>query len=256
VGVEPPHPKGTKMDHDDLPVGRVLSRREVMAITGTASLAALLGLPRVAGAQDPAKPKPRDVSRVVVSPELTEGPFFVEEYLNRSDIRSDPKTGVLSPGMLLHLTINLVTVGAVAKLLPGATVDIWHCDATGRYSDEEQNGTAGLKFLRGSQVSDKDGKVEFTTIYPGWYPGRAVHIHFKIRHPRDGQTREFTSQLFFDETTTNEIHAKAPYAARGTRDTMNNRDGIYRQGGNKLMLALEKTKSGYAGVFDVGLTQE
>jgi len=241
------------MENDDLPVGRVLSRREVMAITGTASLAALLGLPQSALAQQ--KPKPRNFNHVIVSPEMTEGPFFVEEHLNRSDIRSDPKSGVMSPGTLLHLTINLVTVGQTAKPLAGATVDIWHCDAGGRYSDEEQNGTAGQKFLRGSQVSDKDGKVEFTTIYPGWYSGRAVHIHFKIRHPRGGETREFTSQLFFDETTSNEVHAKAPYAERGTRDTMNNRDGIYRQGGNKLMLALEKTKAGYAGVFDVGLTE-
>ena len=230
------------MDNDDLPVGRVLTRREVMAITGSASLAALLGLPQAAVAQQ--KPKPRNLNHVIVSPETTEGPFFVEEHLNRSDIRSDPKSGVISPGTLLHLTINLVTVGAAAQPLAGATVDVWHCDAAGRYSDEEQNGTAGQIFLRGSQVSDKDGKVEFTTVYPGWYSGRAVHIHFKI-----------TSQLFFDETTTNEVHAKAPYAERGARDTMNNRDGIYRQGGNKLMLALEKTKSGYSGIFDVGLTQ-
>jgi len=131
-------------------------------------------------------------------------------------------------------------------------VDVWHCDAAGQYSDVSDAGfnTVGQKFLRGSQVTDANGIATFTTIYPGWYSGRTVHIHFKVR-PNDNQV--FTSQLFFDEAVSDEVFANAPYAAKGQRNTRNANDGIYQQGGPQLVLDAAATSDGYAATFDIAL---
>jgi len=145
---------------------------------------------------------------------LTEGPYFVDEKLNRSDICADPSTGVLSAGVPLHLTFNVARVANSACMpLTGAYLDVWHCDAAGVYSDESANGSLGRKFLRGYQITDANGVAQFTTIYPGWYRGRAVHVHFKLRL-FTGATKsyEFTSQFFFDENLTSQVHAVSPYS--------------------------------------------
>jgi protocatechuate 3,4-dioxygenase beta subunit len=94
------------------------------------------------------------------------------------------------------MTVSLSTNTACA-VLPGARVEIWHCDATGLYSDVAQNNTRNQEFLRGYQIADENGVVNFTTIYPGWYMGRAVHIHFKVRtYSGDTRLDEFTSHFF------------------------------------------------------------
>ncbi|MGB3138331.1 MAG: hypothetical protein WBB18_16100, partial [Nodosilinea sp.] len=107
-----------------------------------------------------------------VRPQQTEGPFFVDEGLSRSDIRSDPAMGAVKPGVPLTLQFQVSQVGNDNCMpLAGAVVDVWHCDATGVYSDvaDRRASTVGQKFLRGSQVTNADGIVEFITIYPGWY---------------------------------------------------------------------------------------
>lgn len=99
------------------------------------------------------------------------------------------------------------------------------------------------------------GLVTFTTIYPGWYSGRAVHIHFKIvTQDANGRSHEFTSQLFFDQDLTTSVHGQPPYNAKGSRDTLNSTDGIYRSGGSQLLLDTVASGEGYSAVFDVGLT--
>jgi protocatechuate 3,4-dioxygenase beta subunit len=116
------------------------------------------------------------------SPALTEGPYFVEEILNRSDITVDPTDGSVQPGFPLTLNINLKQVTSCALVpLTGVYVDIWHANAAGVYSDQAANNTSGLKFLRGYQATDRQGAVRFQTVFPGWYQGRAVHIHAKVR---------------------------------------------------------------------------
>jgi protocatechuate 3,4-dioxygenase beta subunit len=154
-----------------------------------------------------------------VRPALTEGPYFVDEMINRSDIRSDPSDGSIKEGTPLNLTLYVSQInGSGCTPLAGAQVDVWHCDAAGVYSDASDPGfnTKGQKFLRGYQVTDANGMAKFTTIYPGWYQGRAVHIHFKIRtDPSSASGYEFTSQWFFDETLTDQVHAQQPYAAKG-----------------------------------------
>jgi len=196
------------------------------------------------------------VPSCVVRPELTEGPYFVDEKLDRSDIRSDPSNGSVKEGVPLLLTFVVSQVGNSCTPLAGAQVDVWHCDAAGVYSDASDPGfnTRGQKFLRGYQVTDAKGRAQFTTIYPGWYQGRAVHIHFKIRTDPNSQAGyEFTSQLFFNESTTDQVHAQEPYAQKGKRTLLNEGDGIYRNGGSKLLLDPTRSGDSYAATFDIGL---
>jgi protocatechuate 3,4-dioxygenase beta subunit len=190
----------------------------------------------------------------VVRPALTEGPYFVDEKLNRSDIRTDPTTGALRPGVPLVLNFNVSAVnGSSCVPLPNATVDVWHCDALGTYSDV--TGARGQKFLRGYQVTDGNGAAQFTTIYPGWYSGRAVHIHFKIRMFNGSQkTYEFTSQFFFPDAINQQVYAQnSPYNSKGNPDTPNSRDGIYNGGGAQLLLTPTKSSDGYTAPLDIAL---
>jgi protocatechuate 3,4-dioxygenase beta subunit len=174
----------------------------------------------------------------------------VSEDLVRSDIRSDPSTGAVKEGTPLVLTFNVSQVAnSGCSALQGATVEIWHCDAAGAYSDvtDRSFDTVGQKWLRGSQVTDANGKATFTTIYPGWYQGRAVHIHFKV-HPDTSSV--FTSQLFFDDALSDQVFTQAPYSSKGKRNTLNSNDGIYK---DLLLLTVTKTDQGYAATFDIGM---
>lgn len=188
----------------------------------------------------------------IITAEQTEGPYFVDNRLNRSDLRKDPSNGKVSEGVPLLLTLRLQRVeGSQCAPLAGATVDVWHCDAEGNYSGIDGSRS---QFLRGYQVSGKDGVVRFRTIYPGWYPGRTVHVHFKVR--AQGENRkpyELTSQLYFDDAVTDKVMTQQPYAKRGPRDRINRSDGLFRRSGRELMLRLAEDGKGYAAQFDVGV---
>ena len=193
----------------------------------------------------------------VLTAALTEGPFFVDEKLNRSDIRTDPVTGAVSAGIPLTLTFNVSRYASNACTpLTGAYLDVWHCDSTGTYSDVSGS---SKRFLRGYQITDANGVAAFTTIYPGWYSGRAVHIHFKLRlYAGSTKTYEFTSQFFFNDTLTDSVYTQSPYSSRGSRNTRNANDGIYDSLSTTdkagLTLQTSKTTDGYAGVINLGVT--
>lgn len=186
----------------------------------------------------------------ILTPAKTEGPYFVDERLKRSDIRVDPVTGSVQDGMKLTLRFVVVSSDDDCGPVSGAQVDVWHANASGLYSDEAANGTSGHKYLRGYQITGADGVAEFVTVFPGWYSGRAIHIHFKIRK----DDYEFTSQLFFDESTIDSVLATSAYASRGTPDTDNSEDNIYGSDGSELTVALKSDGSGgLKGTFTVGL---
>ena len=226
----------------------VLSRREALSRIG-ASSAALLTLALPARAAAP----PSCFAR----PQQTEGPFFVEEELDRSDIRSDPRTGAVRPGVPLRLTFNVSRMsGATCVPLAGAKVDLWHCDAAGRYSDARSRGSSsvGEKFLRGYQRTNAAGTAQFLTIYPGWYGGRTVHVHFKIRTAASSASPyEFTSQLYFDDALTDRVYASESYAAGRRRSMRNADDFLFRDGGSQLLIVPVQDAPGYAATFDIGL---
>jgi protocatechuate 3,4-dioxygenase beta subunit len=240
------------MEKDDIPVGRLLTRREALALLGAGGAALLAG----GGLRAYAAEMKPDAKLCVVKPEQTEGPYFMEAKLNRSDIRTDPLDGQRREGVPLALTMRVATVAAGScSPIVGAMVDLWQCDATGAYSDvrDDRFNTVGKRFLRGYQLTDGDGRARFTTIYPGWYPGRAVHVHFKVRVKGDAKNHEFVSQLYFDDALTERVHSQPPYSSHPGRRTRNAEDGLYRNGGRELTLAVTESKDGYAASFDVGM---
>jgi protocatechuate 3,4-dioxygenase beta subunit len=247
---------------------RPLSRREMLCGTGATILTALTrSSPASSGAEALTGGPPQRSMRTaavtargcVVRPQQTEGPYFVDERLHRADIRLDPSDGSVAEGVWLHLAFRVSRLAAdTCTPLQGAVIDVWQCDALGRYSDvSDMNAffdTRGKKFLRGSQTTDASGSIQFITIYPGWYPGRTVHIHFKIRtDPAARRGFEFTSQLYFEDALTDHVHGQAPYATKGPRPVRNDRDGIFRSGGRQLLLQLTQEAQGYRGTFDIGL---
>jgi protocatechuate 3,4-dioxygenase beta subunit len=231
--------------NDDPVRGRRLTRRAALAWLGA-------GAAWAARAQTTG-----GATMCIARPAQTEGPFFVDERLERSDIRTDPATGAVSAGTPLTLVLAAGALrGSTCAPLEGSIVDVWQCDAAGRYSDvrDGAGSTVGQRFLRGFQATDARGEAQFVTIVPGWYEGRAVHIHFRIATPRAGGRRDvFTSQLYFDEAFLDRVHADGPYGRRGGRRLPNASDGLFRHGGRDLMLAPQAAGDGYVARFAVGL---
>jgi protocatechuate 3,4-dioxygenase beta subunit len=270
------HPHAPHPDTDDEPVGRVFSRREFLGVLaaagGTLTLAAcgpsapapsMSSAPStqaVPSTQAPLSPASDGAALAVdclVSPAQAEGPFFVDEMLNRSDIRSDPSTGVVKQGTLMTLALAVAEVAdGSCRPIPGALVDLWHCDADGVYSafNDGRTDARGDYSLRGQQLTDEGGRASFITIFPGWYPGRAVHLHFKVRYTtEDGSPLEFTSQLYFDDGFTDEVLAGEPYAGRGPRSTRNVNDALFRNGGEQLVVPASLEEGVARASFTVGM---
>jgi protocatechuate 3,4-dioxygenase beta subunit len=171
-------------------------------------------------------------------PEQDEGPYHREEAPVRRDVVDD------APG--LPLALGLALLDERQDPAVGAAVEIWQCDALGRYSGfpppaPPTDYVADRMFLRGVQGTDDRGAVEFRTVYPGWYPGRTIHIH--LRAHVGGRT--FTSQLYFPEDVNEEVLARSPYAARPGRDTSNDRDSIAATDGGPAVLDMANAVDGY-----------
>jgi protocatechuate 3,4-dioxygenase beta subunit len=247
------------MHNDDEPVGQVLSRRDALKLlgVGSAALFAWNTAPTLKNILIPTSMKGTALA-CVVRPELTIGSHFVDEQLNRSDIRFEPADSSVTRGAPLTLSIGVFDVtNKRCTPLQGAQVDIWHCDAQGHYSGVNEPGfdSRGLIFLRGYQLTDAKGQVQFKTIYPGWYSGRTVHIHFMIRTiGTNGQRYEFVSQLFFDDMLTDRVHTLKPYKRKGPRNTRNTDDNIYSNVGDQLRLHVTgNSVSGYIARINIGL---
>ena len=183
----------------------------------------------------------------VITPEMTEGPFYFDPTLERADITEG------RPGQPTR--VRLQVVDDQCRPLPGARVDIWHCDAAGLYSGyPNQTGgvdTSGQTFMRGTQFADDKGVVEFATVYPGWYSGRTTHIHFKVLLD---ETSVLTGQLFFPDEVSEKVYASiAPYTERSGRDTFNDTDGIARQAGTASVAEVEELPEAYLAQMIIGV---
>jgi protocatechuate 3,4-dioxygenase beta subunit len=272
-------PMPIELDDDDRPVGRFLSRREILALFGIGGVAvvaaacapgssgtpASTGAPSASTAGSASAGASASASAAasasgvagapscVVVPELTEGPFYVDTELERSDIRPDTTTGESVEGVPLVMTWFVSRLDAQTCVpLEGAVVDLWHCDALGTYSGV--TGNSG-DFLRGVQRTDAEGKAVFTTVYPGWYQGRAVHAHFKIRIDPDAASGlEATSQLFFDDELSREIFTtRVPYSSKGEQDQTNESDGIFQGSEGTTLLDVQPSGDGYAATFSIAV---
>jgi protocatechuate 3,4-dioxygenase beta subunit len=241
----------------------MVTRREVLSFLSTTTIVSLFGCLRGQSASVQRRQSSTQIAAIpscIIKPQQTEGPYFVDEKLNRSDLRSDPTDNSVKQGVPLRLMFQVSQVSNnTCTPLQNAIVDVWHCDAEGIYSDvnDRSFSTVGRKFLRGYQVTNANGQAEFVTIYPGWYPGRTAHIHFKIRTAFTAQqSSEFTSQLYFDDAITDRVYTQAPYTARGKRTQRNDQDGIFQDGGNQLLLQLSRAAEGYVGRFDIAILKQ
>ena len=216
---------------------RMTRRGSLVALAG--GFAAALGWRADTAGAGPAGVASGAVS-CVLTPEMTEGPY----YLPNERVRRDITEG--RPGTPLTLALTVVNA-STCKPIRGAAVDIWHADALGVYSGVQGNtGT----FMRGIQRTDAYGVARFRTVYPGWYTGRAVHIHVKVHL---GGTVVHTGQLFFPDAVSDAAYAKSPYSTRPGRDTRNAADSIFRNGGSRSLLRLHKSTTGYTGAITMGV---
>jgi protocatechuate 3,4-dioxygenase beta subunit len=212
-----------------------LSRREAIAGAAAAGAGAGLFVLLRGGPEDA-----ESAADCVLAPEQTEGPYYIDNHLIRSDIRDGRK------GVPLSLRLQVVDASS-CRPIRGATVEVWHCDALGRYSGFNAPG----RFLRGGQRSGATGHVSFKTIYPGWYSGRTTHIHVKVHV---GGAEVHTGQLYFADATSAAVYrSRSPYRNRGQKDTPNAADSVFGQGGRQSMLRLAKSGSGYVGRVTLGV---
>ena len=183
--------------------------------------------------------------KCVLTPEQTEGPFYIENEKMRTNI-TDGRRGT-------PLTLRATVVDAsTCRPIKGAAVDIWHCDAGGVYSGFGQ-GASSRTFLRGMQRTNASGLALLKTIYPGWYQGRTVHIHVKVHV---GGNVVHTGQLYFPDSLTDKVFRKAPYKSRPGRTTRNSNDFVFANGGKNSMVNVRADGAGgYVASITMGVVR-
>ena len=217
-----------------------LNRRDSLLAAGGLIAAALIPEAASAGL-GPAAVASGAIS-CVLTPEMTEGPYYVPSEKVRRNITEG------KPGTPLDLRLTVVDA-STCKAIKSAVVDIWHTDALGVYSGAIAN-NPGTNFMRGVQKTDSTGLARFISVYPGWYQGRAVHIHVKVYL---GGSVVHTGQFFFNDALTDAVYRQSPYNTRGSRDTRNAADSIYRNGGSRSILKVAKIASGYRAGITMGV---
>lgn len=185
-----------------------------------------------------------------VIPSETEGPYpdRTGMFNNPAFYRRDITEG--KPGIPLAVTFSVINVKAGCLPVANAVVEVWHCDVTGNYSEYGQG--AGQTYLRGLQTTDTSGSVTFNTIYPGWYAGRATHIHMEVFV---NGTSVKTTQLAFPENVSAEVYASGVYASHGQNSTTNARDNVFSDGVNdELATVMGSPSSGYTASLTIGIS--
>jgi protocatechuate 3,4-dioxygenase beta subunit len=233
-----------------------IGRREVMRVIGAAGAAALAfgcggdtttipSTTSTAGATGATSTGIASTNAAcAVTPTETVGPYPSLIDLFRNDIR-EGKSGVL-----LALTVKVVNANSGCAAVPNANVEIWQCDATGNYS--QYGSQAAQTYLRGIQTTDANGQVSFTTIYPGWYQGRATHIHLEVTI--NGASVKVT-QIAFPESVNATVYASSVYASRGGNPTSNASDGIFADSlSAELVTPAGDPANGYTAMCQIGIS--
>lgn len=263
------------MSHSD--AHRYFTRRRVLAATGVAGAGAGVAGVAVLRSMGPAGPDPagsgtKEAASCVLTPEATEGPFHIDAARFRSSIVEDRR------GTRLNLVLGVQNAGT-CRPIRGATVEIWHADAQGLYSGFDagaagsapapgadgggppaggpppggggQSPSSPTRYLRGAQRTNRNGLVTFRTIYPGWYEGRAPHIHVMV-HVAGEEVH--TGQIFFSDAANATVYRQGVYAPRGQASTTNGSDGIFEDaGGDRAIPAMRRSGAGYVGRLTMGV---
>jgi protocatechuate 3,4-dioxygenase beta subunit len=223
-----------------------IGRRELLGAIGATGAAVAFGCG--SSAASPTSPTTTTTTTTnnaacAVTPTETIGPYPSLVDLFRSDIREGKS------GTLLALTIKVVNVSNSCSPVSGANVEIWHVDAAGNYS---QYGTQATQtYLRGIQTTNANGEVTFITIFPGWYQGRATHIHAEVTI--DGRSVKVT-QIAFPESVNNSVHTSGAYASRGSNPIANASDGIFADSlSSELVTPVGDPSNGYTAAFQIGV---
>jgi protocatechuate 3,4-dioxygenase beta subunit len=231
-----------------------MKRKKFIETLGMVSLSSVM-LPLLAICEDTKTSRSsNNAGSCVLIPTETAGPFPTLLELNRLDIRPDTATGTNKPGILMNLTLNLVNVNNGCLPIANAEIHIWHCSREGVYSEYNNMMNAGSTaehYLRGWSTTNASGQITFTTIYPGWYNGRATHIHFKVVV---GNLTAI-SQIAFPDATNATVNASTGYTHSGTV-TLNASDNVFgtNAGGftDELASVSGSNESGYSAVLNVG----
>jgi protocatechuate 3,4-dioxygenase beta subunit len=189
------------------------------------------------------------------TPTETAGPYPYDLSSNSAIFRTDITEG--KTGTPLSLTLTIVNSNNDCAIISGARVDIWHCDKDGYYSEYNEPGYLGTQnntgktFCRGIQLTDSNGQVKFTTIYPGWYSGRVTHIHLEIFV---NSVLKLTTQLAFPDSLTKTVYASSLYSAHGQNTLTNTTDDILKDSYNSELVTISgNTTDGYTATFKVGV---
>jgi protocatechuate 3,4-dioxygenase beta subunit len=217
---------------------RLFTRRAVLQLAG------LVAGAFAAGGWKLTRAEPASAVSCVLTPEQTEGPYYIDGEKVRRNI-TEGRAGT-------PLTLRTTVVDAsTCKPIKGAAVDVWHCDAAGIYSGFGR-GAGNRTFLRGIQRTDARGRAVFKTIYPGWYPGRTVHIHVKVHV---GGNVIHTGQLYFPDRVTDAAYRKKPYSSRPSRSTRNASDSVFRNGGKRSLVSVRNVRRGYVAAITMGVSR-
>ena len=242
--------EGTVNELQDSLTTRQLTRRAAFGAIGSAAAA----VAAACGDSSPTAPSAVQTSTVgttptstnatcAVTPTETIGPYPSRTDMFRSDVRES------RPGTPLTLTIKVVNANSGCAAVSGADVEIWQCDSVGDYS--QYGSQTNATFLRGIQTTNAAGEVLFTTIYPGWYQGRATHIHVEVT--MSGRSVKVT-QMAFPDAINNVVHTQGVYAARGTNPTSTQSDMIFSDSlASELVTPTGSPSAGYAATFQVAV---
>jgi protocatechuate 3,4-dioxygenase beta subunit len=233
-----------------------MNRKQFLKTVGLVGVGAVLPMPKIPAAfADNAK---NALTDCWLTPASTEGPYYFDAKQMRQSIVTDSKTGVAKTGVPLRLTINVLN--ANCDPISNVLVDIWHCDKDGVYSGYPGQlgglNTTGQDFLRGTQMTDANGQVVFDTIYPGWYPGRTTHIHFKARLT---SMTYVTSQFAFNEQHSSEVYITDLYKDHGQKDTSNASDGVFHNAAPQYLMlttSFNETEQRWEGTYTIGINAQ
>jgi protocatechuate 3,4-dioxygenase beta subunit len=248
------------MFREDRPAPKNLSRRQALELLSAAGAAFAAGCgsattsPTAATTATSTTVTPPATSTCAVTAEETAGPYPDRTGMinNSAFFRQDVTES--RPGLPVTLVLTIVNVKTGCGPVANANVEIWQCDASGNYSEYAQPGFNGVgqTFLRGVQTTDSSGKVTFKTIYPGWYSGRATHIHVQVFV---NGTAVKTTQIAFPEDVSAAVYGTGVYASKGQSPTSNARDNVFSDGVQDEMATVAgDTTIGYTATLTIGVS--